>query len=199
MAGFIPLELFEYRYKAMESDRNNLLPLIIMVFFSSFYELVFSLILGINAAYWFQFYSLVEIVFVLLYFYKTVQLNKYFTAIIATGLCLIYAISFVFWDIENALISKAINKTGLLVTIIFFTYIWIKRLFAQKIVKNIFKDSEFIVISAIAIYYFSTMFLFILSNFILNSTNYFFDYWMFNIIATLFFRIMLTIGVWKMK
>jgi len=57
---------------------------------------------------------------------------------------------------------------------------------------------NFYFISAIIMYYSSTLLLFSLGNFIYTGTELY-EYWWINILATLILRIMLTIGTWKIK
>ncbi|HEX8576205.1 MAG TPA: hypothetical protein VF677_07925, partial [Flavobacterium sp.] len=71
--------------------------------------------------------------------------------------------------------------------------------FEKMDVHNLWQSDTFYFIAGLIIYYASTIFLFLSSIFIYNSNLYFYDFWLVNIIATLILRVLLSIGVWKMK
>lgn len=64
---------------------------------------------------------------------------------------------------------------------------------------NLWKYDNFYYVFGIFIYFSVTFCLFLLSKLIFESSGYAYDYWLANILATLGLRILLIIGVWKMK
>lgn len=199
ISGFIPflLALFKKGKKLKMSH-----PLIIyvgLVFFASFYELVFSTWLNINVTYWFQFYSLLEILGIYYVFSKVNPDYKLLNRVSLIVLGIFYVISFNYWTSENALTSISINKFPITIYVIISFIIWIKTLFDQIRVVNLWHYSYFYFIIGIVFYYFSTAFLFLMSNFLLNQAELFINFWILNIIATFVMRIALMLSVWKMK
>lgn len=91
------------------------------------------------------------------------------------------------------------NKVGLTLLVITSTFLWFRQLFAESKLPDLWKDAGFYFIAAFFIYYCSTFFLFLLSYFIISSDMDFHSFWIVNVLATLFLRLLMTLGVWQMK
>lgn len=200
-SGFIPLIILFYRQGATGSIKYPVAPFIWLTAIASLYELVATVILKVNTTYWFQVYSLLELTTVYFFFFKTSQeryraINKVLLLLLIAS----YIASLYFWSNNGALLSNAINHISITVFVIISLLLWVRNLFKETKVTNLWEYADFYFVAAISIYYFSTVFLFLLSNFIFNSHLYFMsDYWLLNVIVTLILRVILSIGVWKMK
>lgn len=206
--GLIPLSILFIKNKAFAWN-HPIVPFIWLTSLASVYEFIGSYLLEIETSYWFQLYALLS--FLALYHFFSRLLKPHFKTIINWFLILfliVYATSFFFWDDTGMSISSPINRAFITIYIIIFTVIWFKNLFDKlqnydlfgKIdIPNLWQSEVFYFISGIFIYYSTTLFLFLSSNFIFSKNVYFFDYWIVNVVAALFLRALLITSVWKMK
>jgi hypothetical protein len=117
-----------------------------------------------------------------------------------------YSISF-FYINDDSFTSTSINRSFISLYVFLFTAFWFKEKFdiLSKIKlfdntnNNILNTESFYLVAGLFIYYSSTFFLFISSNFIYESELYIKDYWLVNILATLVLRVFLIMSAWKMS
>lgn len=197
--GFIPILIFSLKSNKSRSSNNYFLPFIILTAIASIYELVFTSFLKIISSHWFQIYDFLEF-FALVYFFMKIfeQKQKDILFLFAFIFLISFGISIYFWEVDNSLVSKGINS--ITTTLLVFTaiFIWFKNEFQKLEIAIIWQNAKFYFISGFLIYYASTIFLFIASNFIFKNENLKFeDYWFLNIIATFILRTFLIIGTWK--
>lgn len=198
--GFIPLFLGLLNKEVVFTKQYlGYLPLIVLTALASGYELVFSYCFQINSNYWFQLYAILEFV-AIYYFFKNLlpqRLNRYLIAYLSLFL-LVYFYTFLFIFPINMLQSKAITK----VTISFFvfgaTLYWLAQLFKTRSIVQLYNKPVFYFIVGLFMYYLNTIFFFVLIQYVYSLNLNLYDYWVVNVIATLFYRITLIIGVWKM-
>ncbi|HTO16216.1 MAG TPA: hypothetical protein VLZ83_10610 [Edaphocola sp.] len=199
LSGFVPFVLLVFKAKGTKGClKAPIVPFVFLTAISSMYELIATTMLKINTSYWFQLYSLLEFS-TILYFFNNINKNKLFNAGSFVILTIIYIISFFYWNSSNALNALTINNSSLTFYVMISLILWIKALFKENDVDNLWKHPDYYFVSAFALYYFSTAFLFLMSNNLFKSEDYFLDFWILNIIATIIFRVLLSVGVWKMK
>lgn len=176
------------------------MPFVWLTFIATLYEYIGTSILKINVAYWFQLYSLLEFLTIYYFFQKIFcsTYKKVFQIFIGV-LLLAYCCSFLFWNENTIFISEAVNRIPLTLFVFTFSYIWFKELFQKMEIENPLDNSSFYFVSGLAIYYSGTSILFLISSIIFESNLYFYNFWTVNVLATLFLRIFLIIGVWKME
>ncbi|MDP2160377.1 hypothetical protein [Flavobacterium sp.] len=206
--GLIPLLLLFLKGNAFNWS-HLVVPFIWLTAIASAYEFVGTHLLKINTAYWFQLYPLLSFLSLHYFFSRLLKpLYKIAFKISLVLFVIVYGISFFYWSENNKLISSAINRSFITLFVLTFSSVWLKNLFYklknldpfEKIeIPNLWQSEVFYFVAGMAIYYSTTFFLFLSSNFIFDSNMYFYDYWFVNVIATLIFRIFLIIGVWKMK
>ncbi len=198
--GIIPLLVLLFKNKAFDTRQ----PVILFVWLTAIavvYEYVGTILLKKGTAHWFQLYDLLEFTALFYFFYKV--LPGRYKIVLYTFLALFgatYILSLLTWDKYNAL--KTININAVPTVILVFTGcgLWFKNLFDKADVPNPWQSVSFYFIAGFIIYYSSTFFLFLLSNFIFESESlYIHDYWVINVMATLILRILMIIGIWKMK
>ena len=206
--GLVPVTIL-LLYRKKVNFQTPPIPFICLTALASLYEFVISYILKYNAGVWFQIYSLGVFITVIYFFYKAVKLKTYHLFnITMIGFVITFISSFIFWKKNDFLISTAINNTFITVTVIVYSLIWFKdkfdqlenhKSFVSADIFNLWDNSSFYVIIGLFIYYSTTLFLFLSSNLIFESELYFYNYWLVNIIATLFLRTMLIVAAWKMR
>lgn len=188
-----------YKNKAL-NFKQPVVPFIWVTAVATLYEFIGTVLLQINTAYWFQFYSLLEFGALYYFFYRLINPQyKRLYQIFLILFILVYGFSFFYWDEYNALVAKTINKTLMALFVFLSSFLWFKKLFEKMHIPNLWKNAEFYFISGFIIYYSGTFLLFLLSDLIFNSKFYFYDYWLVNVLATLILRVFLIIGVWNMN
>ena len=198
-SGLLPLLFLFIRKKAFDKE-HPAVPLLWLTAIGSLYEFIGSVLLKINTIYWFQLYPFLNFITFYYFFFKLLKPNyKILFRILFILFLAVYLVSFYFFSEENKFITTALNRIPITIFVFTFTALWFKNLFEKMEEQNLWQNDNFYFITGLIIYYSSTLFLFIASNFIYNSNLYFFDFWIVNIIASLILRILLCIGVWKMK
>ncbi len=198
-SGLLPLLFLFLRKKAFDKE-HPAVPLLWLTAIGSLYEFIGSVLLKINTIYWFQLYPFLNFITFYYFFFKLLKPNyKILFRILFILFLAVYLVSFYFFSEENKFITTALNRIPITIFVFTFTALWFKNLFEKMEEQNLWQNDNFYFITGLIIYYSSTLFLFIASNFIYNSNLYFFDFWIVNIIASLILRILLCIGVWKMK
>ncbi|MGG5578127.1 hypothetical protein ACPDHL_12405 [Myroides sp. C15-4] len=198
--GLIPLILGLFcKDRVFTKQYRGYLPLIGLMALASGYELVCSYFLKINNDYWFQIYTLFEFL-VIFYFFKFIfnqRLSRYLVVYLSLFL-LVYLYTFWFVFPVDVLKSKSIGKIGVSVLVFAGTFYWLGQLFSRRSVVRLYNTPAFYFIVGLFMYYLNTIFFFVLVPHVYSLNLYLYDYWIVNVIATLFFRIMIILGVWKM-
>lgn len=195
--GVVFLILFLYKNKALRIKE----PISLFIWYtiaSIIWELNSAFILA-NPTFGFQFYFIIEAL-ALYYFYNRLLRPSYKNSFkIFQGLILVaYGVSFIFWNREKSIISDTINRIMLTTFVFYFTFLWFAELFRKMEISKPWKEASFYFVSGFFIYYSSTFFLFLLGEFIF-STEFYLNYWLVNLITKLLLRVLLIIGVWKLK
>lgn len=197
--GIVPLPLLLFK-RISNGINTEVTPFVILTAFASIYEGIGTLYLNVNSVYWFQLYSLLEIL-ALFYFFHQLLAPYYRSSLLLSFIFLIssYLFSFFHWHTESHLISNGFNKTILTFFVLYGATLWIKIIFKQQKIPNLWQHSSFYFVAGFFLYYGNTILLFLLGNLIYNSTLNFYEFWLINILSTLLLRIVLIIGIWKMK
>lgn len=180
--------------------KEPITPFIWLTAVATLYEFIGTVLLKINTTYWSQLYSLLEFLALFYFFFKLFKPSyKNLFRIFLILLLIAYCTSFFFWTDKNSFITRAINKVPVTLFVLTFSFFWVRQLFHKMRISDPLQNPGFYFVSGFSVYYSSTIFLFLLSRFIFDSSLYFNDYWLINIMATLILRTSLIIGVWKMK
>lgn len=199
LTGILPLFLIFLKKKTFDV-KQPIVPFVWLTAISSLYELIGTVILKVNATYWFHLYSL--LCFCTLYYFFFRLLNRQYTKVFGFFVALFiitYGTSLFFFDKKNTFVSMVINEPFITVFVLVSSFIWFKELFEKVNISNLWKNADFHFVSGLMIYHSGTFFFFLLSGFIFSSNIYFYDYWMVNIVATVVLRIFLIAGIWRMK
>jgi hypothetical protein len=199
--GITPLLYYFIARSKNARELKPIIPFITLTFVSSLYELFGSLIFGWNVSYWFVFFEILA--FLCIYYFYFEILQKQFlklfllTLFLFLGFCFYLSLNFI---IKDFFIVSSYLNTFTTLFILFFTIIWFRRLILDASIENLLENSTFYFISGFILYYFGTLFLFLISNYL-----YKFDalslqsYWVVNIILNLILRILLIVGLWKAR
>ena len=199
--GITPLLYYFIARSKNVRELKPIIPFITLTFVSSLYELFGSLIFGWNVSYWFVFFEILA--FLCIYYFYFEILQKQFlklfllTLFLFLGFCFYLSLNFI---IKDFFIVSSYLNTFTTLFILFFTIIWFRRLILDASIENLLENSTFYFISGFISYYFGTLFLFLISNYL-----YKFDalslqsYWVVNIILNLILRILLIVGLWKAR
>ncbi|RYD98170.1 MAG: hypothetical protein EOP54_08545 [Sphingobacteriales bacterium] len=172
-------------------------PFIWLTAIATVYEFTGTIMLEIESNYWFHFYILLE--FVALHYFFSKLLRPQFNIFFKTTLLLFVVFYIVSCFPAGYFIASSITKTMTPLFVITGSTLWIRKLFIEMKVPNLWKNSDFYFVSGFLLYYTSTFFFFLLSDSIFNLNSNFYDYWLVNIIAAFIFRILLSIGTWQMR
>lgn len=194
----LPLLVLFFK-KGAFAFKEPIAPFIWLIFLATLYEGIGTIVLKIDSSYWNKIYSLLEILTVFYFYFKLFQPRFKTTFLLFFALLsATYGISF-YWISSSSLITVAINMIPLSFFVLLGSFWWVRDLFRSDEIQNLWQNPTFYFVSAFYIYYLVTMPLFLMGSFIFNSNLYFYDFAIVNILATLILRILLTIGVWKMK
>ncbi|OYQ41988.1 hypothetical protein CHX27_11380 [Flavobacterium aurantiibacter] len=176
-------------------------PFIWLIGFSTFYEYFITHLLYTDAYYWFQIYPFLSFL-AIHYFFNNLLKPKYqklfkwlFIGFIAVYICSL----FVWINKSTMYLAMAINRTYITLFIFLSVALWFRKLMDDLKDWNLWHNPNFYFILSLTLYYASTLFLFLASNFILKSSLQFTSYWQINAFAGIFFRLLIGFGIWKMK
>ncbi|WP_333887590.1 hypothetical protein [Sphingobacterium siyangense] len=194
--GVIPIIIL-FVEKKQFSTIYGIAPFIWITAFATVYEFLGTIIFKINTNYWFQIYSILEFTGVYFYYYQLFK-NKYEKSlkILSIVWIITYSISFLYWDSSNKATALAINSCSISVFVFYYSFCYFKCLI-EYTERNLLNNPNFYFVVGFSIYYATTILLFLSSKFLFEMGEY--NFWWVNIIATLFLRILLILGVWKIK
>ena len=198
--GIIPfLFLFEKRNE-LQKETLYLTPLIFLSFFSSLYEVVFTYCLKFPSAYWFRLYLLLEFL-ALFYLFLKIFNSRRITILLYVFL-LVYLAYFIFllfhWRLEDGLKTDSYLSTFSTVFLYVFCLLWFRRVFLYFEVDNLFSSPIFIALCGQLLYFSSTLFLFLMSDyFFKDGKHHFLAFWQLNVIMCIVYRIFLWAALYK--
>lgn len=176
-------------------------PFIVLTFMAALYERIGTELLGLDIAYWFQIYTFLEFLALVCYYWKLMRLKmrSLFASLFGLLFILFYMLSLFWIASDNKFISLMISQVPIIIMVLIFSLKWFKELFEKTEVPDLWSNGNFYFVSGLLIYYSATFVLFMLSSFLIEVSQHFYDYWLVNVIATLFLRIMLSLGVWNTR
>lgn len=199
--GISPFLYFLVAKRQCAIELKAILPYVFLTFISSLYELFGSLTFGWNVSFWFLIYDILDFFCVFYFFY--IILQKKYSKIFATFLVLFIALCcylYLHYYINDFLIVNNYFKGFITFFVLLFSILWFVKMFAEVYVDNLLNNSTFYFISGFILYYCGTLFLFLLSNYILEVDSALFQsYWVVNIVLNFVLRTLLLVGLWKAK
>jgi hypothetical protein len=197
--GFIPFLLLLF-FKIEKFVFNRLLPVYLLIFVSSFYELVFSSIFRIDVRNWFLIYGILSFSCFTHYFYVLLQKRFkilfigfiIFSALFRLGFYVPFS---PYFDLSFLLKDGFCSAFDTLVFAI-CSILWFRKLFIEMTEESFLQNSDFYIVSGLIMYYFGTVLVFLMSNAI-NTANpkALNQIWIFNIIMNIVFRTLLIVAL----
>jgi hypothetical protein len=177
----------------LTNEVGPFIPFLYLTFFAFLYEFVFTYLLKIEAEYWFRLYMFLEYLCIYYSYYKIFQNQKTIKSLLFTSLLLyivFYLVLLAYWKPHDILKTDSYLSVYNTVIIILFSIFWFKRIFINFEISNLFNSSTFIIISGLFLCCTSTLFLFLISDYILkDSDSSLLDYWQINVVFLIVFRI----------
>lgn len=199
--GVSPLLYFLVYRKQDIRTLKPILPFIILTFIASIYEFLGTLTFGWNVSNWFIIYNILSFLAINYFYHNLIQTKfQVFNNLFLLAFILLCYILFVNYQIKDFLIISTYFKGFITLFVLLFSVLWFVKIFQEAYVDDLLKNSIFYFISGFILYYCGTLFLFLLSNYILRvDTATLHSYWMVNVILNLILRILLLMGLWKAK
>lgn len=199
--GIFTFIYFAIKRKTLTIEVVSFIPFLYLTFFASLYEFVFTYLLKIDAEYWFRLYMFLEFLCIYYFYDKIFQKQNTIRRLLFISLLLyivFYLVLLFYWKPHDNLKTDSYLSVYNTVTIILFSIFWFKRIFINFEISNLFNSPTFIIISGLLLYYTSTLFLFLISDYILKDRdNSFLDYWQINVVFLILFRFFLLLGIKK--
>lgn len=200
LAGVLDVVVLIYVKKAAINS-GPFTPFIWLIGFATFYEYFITHLLYTDTYYWFQLYPFLSFL-AIHYFFKNLLKPSHQELFrwLFIGFIAVYIGSFFVWlDRNTTYLAMAINRTYITIFIFLCVALWFRKLMDELKDWNLWHNPNFYFILSLTLYYASTLFLFLASNFILKSSLQFTSYWQINAFAGIFFRLLISFGIWKMK
>jgi hypothetical protein len=201
LLGSFPILLLINRVSLNSTLKYPIAPFLWLIIVSNLYEFVGTTLLKLPSAYWFRLYMLLEF-FALGYFYYYLIEKKhgYFFLIFLTTYLVLFSILIFNWDIATSLKTNSYLAIIEIITVYFFSILWLKNIFTNMDKNNFVQKSDFFFVSGILLYLSGTIFLSLLGDSILkNKALHLDDFWILNIIFNIILSIFLIVGVWKIQ
>lgn len=200
--GIIPITSYLICFKKSNSNVDFLKPLILLNFISSFYEFVFTYLLKVDSEYWFRLYLLLEFLSIVYLFWKLFEQLLYRRILIIFTFLYIafYLILLNQWVPHHNLTTDSYLNVFTTLLVYLFSILWFRKVFANFELESLIHSPVFIVLSGLLLYFSSTLFLFLMSDYILKDVHYnFLDFWQLNVVMCILFRLLLLTAILKGK
>jgi hypothetical protein len=187
-----------YKLRATVSEENRFIaPFAYLIAISSIYESTVTLIFNVDSTVWFKMYTLLEFLCIFYFFLKL--LHKQYRPLLY-GFLVFFVITFIIlqllWLTEGK--SETDSYLAIIETLFVYTmtFLWFKDIFTNRSLDSLWDSPAFYFISGFILYFSGTLFLFLMSDFVLTQQESG-RYWIINVVLSLFFSIILLIGIWK--
>jgi hypothetical protein len=200
--GILPLLVYYIKYRRTKLDLNITIPILALNFFSSIYEFVFTYLLKIDSEYWFRFYLLLEFLTIVYMFWKLFEQLLYRRILLISTLIYIsiYLLLLNQWVPHHNLTTDSYLTVYTTLLVYVFSILWFRKVFANFELESLIHSPVFIVISGLLLYFSSTLFLFLMSDYFLKDVHYnFLDFWQLNVVMCILFRLLLLTAILKGK
>lgn len=197
--GILPLLYYLYFKNKLSKETSYILPFVIVVFISSVFELIGTGILKIPYYYWFFSYKILAFLGILFFYYKLIKKQVTLTLpIYGIVFCILIGITAYQWNQDYFLVFNSYFNALITIIVLHYSILWFKNEFLNLELTSLASSPIFFFICGLILYYTGTVFLFLMSNFILKHDKILFqEFWMLNVFLNLVFRILLITGIWK--
>lgn len=199
LLGLVPIFLLKkYNLKNLKP----ISPFIWLLFIASLEEtstVLFLLIakISILTGYWERIYELAEFL-TIFFFFITILKPKhlFFFKISITLYITLYVYLLFIWNIDKCKTTSSYLMLLETMFVIAASFLWFKNCFISLEETTLLKTPNFYFISGFLFYFVSTIFLFLITDYLIkNKKSEFWDYYNFNLYANFVWRLLLIIGV----
>ena len=198
--GIIPFFILVLDKNIRFSKVSQILPFVLLIFVSSLYEFVFSILLEWDVSNWFIIYCFLSFL-TIFYFFNRI-LSKKYKILKTLSLALFVILLVIIFDFNkrNFLDFCSFIDGFITIFILVFSIFWFKDVFKEFEYNSLWISPNFYFISGLILYYCGTLFLFLLSSLIYQDNKSTFQYyWFLNIILNIVLRTLIIIGIWKAR
>ena len=198
--GFLPIGVYLWKQNQLQQNVACIVPFLWLIVVATFYEGIVTSVFKINSSNWFTIYSILEMG-CLLYFARRL-LSKKYDALLIFFFLISFVVStyFSFLDdkLHQTLTDDAYQQVVPTLIIYWIFFLWIKKSFLEMQIISFWNSGEFYFILSFLAYFSITLILYLMADTLYKyERSNFFDYWIFNVFAVIFQRLLLTIGIWK--
>ena len=174
-------------------------PLFVLIFFSSMYEIIATVIFNYDSTLWFKFYSILEF-FILLYVFHRLFKKKYLKPLLLLSFSYLLTV-FLIFDRDsffNFLAGEAYLNTFTTVLVVLGCGLWFKNYIRNSKELKLFSNPFLYFLSGLLLYFCGTFFFFLLGEVMYNSfLDGFLKFWYLNLFFNTILRFALIMGIWK--
>lgn len=199
--GLTPFLIFLFFRNKISQQIKAITPFLLLVFISSIYEFIFTILMKWDGSKWFIIYCLISF-FVIFYFYSTILrgLNRLMKIISVTLFFLMMLLLIIKYNIQDYLLICSFIDTYITIFIFIFSLFWFRKIFRDLEYESLLSIPDFYFISGLILYYFGNFFLFLMAELIYKSDqNLLQYYWLLNLFLLIVIRTLLIIGIWKAR
>lgn len=199
--GLIPFLIFLFFKNKISQQIKAITPFLVLVFISSLYEFIFTILMKWDGSRWFITYCLISF-FVIFYFFSTIlrSLNRLLKVISFSLFFLMILLLIIRYNIQDYLLICSFIDTYITIFIFIFSLFWFRKIFRDLEYESLLSIPDFYFISGFILYYFGNFFLFLMAELIYKSDQDLLQYyWLLNLFLLIVIRTLLIIGIWKAR
>lgn len=199
--GLTPFLIFLFFRNKISQQIKGITPFLLLVFISSLYEFIFTILIKCDGSRWFIMYCLISF-FVIFYFYSTIlrSLNRLLKFISVLLFFLMILLLIIRYSIQDYLLICSFIDTYITIFIFIFSLFWFRKIFRDLEYDSLLCIPDFYFISGFIVYYFGNFFLFLMSELIYKSDKDLLQYyWLLNLFLLIVTRTLLIVGIWKAR
>jgi hypothetical protein len=198
--GLLPLSYILFQQKTVATRSTSITPYAWLVFLSSICEF-FLYQFAFESLYWSRFYLLLDFVAIFYFMQQLFKPNyRYFFIFSLLAYLFFYSYLLCFWHVSTSLETDSyltMFETGF---VLISSVLWFRSIFISLSETSLLEAPNYYFICGFLIYYLGTFFLFLLAPFFMKiMSDSFLSYWNLNIILGIVLRILLLLGIWKLR
>lgn len=197
----LPFLVYWFIRKQLNQEVQPILPFLVLCFIGGLYEFIFTALLRIDTVPWFYTYDFLSIFTIQYFFYHVLEKKVKKMVLVTTALYIalfFYAVTH--HEMKNFMNYLAYLNSIITFLIIFYSFLWFKKVFMEKSLISLSQSPTFYFITGFLFYYSGVVVLFLLANsiYLTNNSNFQY-YWLINLFFNIFHKTFLIIGLWKAR
>lgn len=202
IVGLVPYVFYLKNKGNLSKELYFFKQIFLLAFISTLYEFIFTFKLKVDSEYWFRFYLLLEFLSIVYMFWKLFEQLLYRRILLISTLIYIsiYLLLLNQWVPHHNLTTDSYLTVYTTLLVYVFSILWFRKVFANFELESLIHSPVFIVLSGLLLYFSSTLFLFLMSDYFLKDVHYnFLDFWQLNVVMCILFRLLLLTAILKGK